>query len=168
MKQSFRSPRDHTEASGSQVVTRASRLQNTRQPSVHSQPQGASLQSASKSQQFALAYLTTEYPKTSHTFIRREILELERSGQPVIRLAIRESDSPAVDPADIVEHERTGLLVDAGDAAGLAQAIERVLSDPSLAQRLGNAGRERVLERYSWDRVVERLHCAYRELLTSG
>ncbi len=55
----------------------------------------------------ALAYLTTEYPKVSHSFIRREIAELERTGQCVLRLAIRVSDAKLADPADIKEFNRT-------------------------------------------------------------
>jgi len=47
-----------------------------------------------------LAYLTTEYPKTSHTFIRREIEGLERRGHHVLRLSVREAPDPVVDPAD--------------------------------------------------------------------
>jgi glycosyltransferase involved in cell wall biosynthesis len=40
---------------------------------------------------------------------------------------------------DIVEHERNGLLVAPGDARGLADAIERMLFEPGLAERLGAA-----------------------------
>lgn len=54
-----------------------------------------------------LAYLTTEYPKVSHTFIRREILELERRGHEVTRLAIRDSAGAIADPVDRQEQERT-------------------------------------------------------------
>jgi glycosyltransferase involved in cell wall biosynthesis len=54
-----------------------------------------------------LAYLTTQYPKVSHTFIRREICELERRGHSVLRLAIRAPDSAIVDPADVIEASRT-------------------------------------------------------------
>jgi len=43
---------------------------------------------------------------------------------------------------DLVEHERNGLLVDATDAVGLADALVRVLSDRSLAERLGANARE--------------------------
>jgi glycosyltransferase involved in cell wall biosynthesis len=43
---------------------------------------------------------------------------------------------------DIVEHDRTGLLVDPGDAAALADAVERVLVEPGLAERLGTAARD--------------------------
>jgi colanic acid/amylovoran biosynthesis glycosyltransferase len=39
-----------------------------------------------------LAYLTTEYPKVSHTFIRRELLEMERRGHDVVRMTLRIGD----------------------------------------------------------------------------
>lgn len=45
----------------------------------------------------------------------------------------------------VLEHERTGLLVPEGDAAALAAAIERLMLDPALADRLGASARERAL-----------------------
>jgi glycosyltransferase involved in cell wall biosynthesis len=45
----------------------------------------------------------------------------------------------------VIEHERTGLLVPEGDADALATAIERLLLDPALADRLGASARERAL-----------------------
>lgn len=54
-----------------------------------------------------LAYLTTQYPKVSHTFIRRELRELEERGHYVLRLAIRPADSAIVDPADLEEAGKT-------------------------------------------------------------
>lgn len=54
-----------------------------------------------------VAYLTTEYPKVSHAFIRREIAELERRGHHVERLSVRPPGGPLVDPADRAEAERT-------------------------------------------------------------
>ena len=47
-----------------------------------------------------IAYLTTTYPSVSHTFIRRELRELERRGHEILRLAIRRPNTPAVDPLD--------------------------------------------------------------------
>jgi glycosyltransferase involved in cell wall biosynthesis len=44
----------------------------------------------------------------------------------------------------------TGLLVPPGDAGALAAALGRVLDDPVLAARLSFAGRQRVLERFTW------------------
>jgi glycosyltransferase involved in cell wall biosynthesis len=54
-----------------------------------------------------LAYLTPQYPKVSHTFIRRELRELERRGHRIMRLAIRRADSAIVDPEDFEELSRT-------------------------------------------------------------
>ena len=54
-----------------------------------------------------LAYLTTQYPKVSHTFIRRELLEIERRGHQVLRLAIRAPSTPLVDPIDQSELAKT-------------------------------------------------------------
>ena len=59
-----------------------------------------------------IAYLTNQYPAVSHTFIRREILELERRGHEVIRLTIRTSRTPLVDPLDQDEAHRTLALLD--------------------------------------------------------
>ena len=38
---------------------------------------------------FRIAYLINQYPKTSHTFIRREILALERQGFTILRIALQ-------------------------------------------------------------------------------
>ncbi len=54
-----------------------------------------------------LAYLTTHYPAVSHTFIRRELIELERRGHHVLRLAIRRAAGPLPDPADRAEQSKT-------------------------------------------------------------
>lgn len=54
-----------------------------------------------------LAYLTTQYPSVSHTFIRREVLEIERRGHTVLRLAIRPAGAELVDPADQEEQRKT-------------------------------------------------------------
>jgi glycosyltransferase involved in cell wall biosynthesis len=58
---------------------------------------------------------------------------------------------------DWCEDGRTGLLVPVGDTDGLAAAIARVLRDDDLARRLGQAGWERVAERYAFDDYVRAL-----------
>jgi len=55
--------------------------------------------------------------------------------------------------AETVLHDETGLLVDAHDPAEVADALIALLRDPERARRLGQAGRQRALER-SWDRMV--------------
>ena len=54
----------------------------------------------------------------------------------------------------------TGLLVPPGDVEALAAALEKVVSDPALAERLGARGRRRVLEEFGWERVAERVEAA--------
>ena len=54
-----------------------------------------------------IAYLTTTYPSVSHTFIRREIHELERRGHKILRLALRPTDAKLIDPLDQEEVDKT-------------------------------------------------------------
>ena len=61
-----------------------------------------------------VAYLINHYPKVSHSFIRREILALERLGVPVLRIAVRGWDDPSPDTADRAERERTRYLLRGG------------------------------------------------------
>jgi len=55
-----------------------------------------------------------------------------------------------------------GLLVPPGDPSALAAALGRVLDDPGLRERQGQAGRERVLERFTWRRCAEATVVHYR------
>lgn len=50
---------------------------------------------------------------------------------------------------EMMEHERSGLLVEAGDAEALARALERVLVSPQERQRLGDAGRAVYASRFT-------------------
>ncbi len=54
-----------------------------------------------------VAYLINQYPKVSHTFIRREILEMERQGVDVQRFSLRGWDAEVVDTQDRIEQEKT-------------------------------------------------------------
>jgi glycosyltransferase involved in cell wall biosynthesis len=58
---------------------------------------------------------------------------------------------------EIVEPGRTGILVARGDVRELALAIGRLIDNPVLARAMGEAGRERVTECFSWDVVSRRL-----------
>lgn len=71
-----------------------------------------------------IGYLVNQYPKVSHTFIRREILALERQGFAVTRLALRGWAEAAPDPEDQTEQSRTHYLL-RGGAAALASAVVR-------------------------------------------
>lgn len=72
--------------------------------------------------------------------------------------------------AEAVVDERTGLLVPADDPAALALALERVIRDPSLRARLGDAGPARVAEGFLPDQMVasyERLYARVQDELAS-
>jgi glycosyltransferase involved in cell wall biosynthesis len=68
-------------------------------------------------------------------------------------------------PGEILENNKTGLLVPSGDSRALAYGITRILSDSALAQRLAQAAREVAIVRYSPKRRSETLLAEYRELL---
>jgi len=58
-----------------------------------------------------IAYFVNQYPKVSHSFIRREIKALERQGNEVARYALRTDTSELVDQEDKVELEKTHYLL---------------------------------------------------------
>jgi glycosyltransferase involved in cell wall biosynthesis len=66
--------------------------------------------------------------------------------------------------AEILEDDAQALLVPAGDAEALAATLTRLLGDPALRARLGEAGRRLVLERYSGARLAAALEAHYSRL----
>ena len=58
-----------------------------------------------------------------------------------------------------------GLRVRAGDVGELTAALQQVLDSPALAERLGRAGRRRVLDRYTWRSTAQRTADWYAEIL---
>jgi lipopolysaccharide/colanic/teichoic acid biosynthesis glycosyltransferase/glycosyltransferase involved in cell wall biosynthesis len=67
---------------------------------------------------------------------------------------------------DAVHDGVTGILVPPGDAVALADAIRKLLKDPELRQRMGKAGRERVLRDFRPEPIWEALYQEYMELLS--
>jgi len=63
---------------------------------------------------------------------------------------------------DIIEDDVSGLLVPPADPQALAEAIERVARDPAYAQRLADAGRERLRTHFSWDVITKQWDAVYR------
>jgi glycosyltransferase involved in cell wall biosynthesis len=59
----------------------------------------------------------------------------------------------------------TGLLVPPDDPGALAGAIGRLLDDPGLRQRLGSAGRERVVRRFTWQVTAAGTAACYQAIL---
>jgi PEP-CTERM/exosortase A-associated glycosyltransferase len=55
---------------------------------------------------------------------------------------------------ELIVHNQTGILFPAGDPVALSRAIEDVLSDPALMNRLGKQGMTYVLENKTWDETT--------------
>jgi glycosyltransferase involved in cell wall biosynthesis len=92
----------------------------------------------------------------------RALTEAMISGLPVVASAVN-------GVPEVVEHERTGLLVPPDDAEGVAEAVIRLIDDPALARRLGSAARRRVVPEFGADVMVERIAALYeRELAGSS
>lgn len=72
-----------------------------------------------------VAYLVNQYPATSHSFIRREIVALEAQGVLVERFSIRPPPAQLVDPGDVAEQAKTREVLRAG-ALGLLKALVAV------------------------------------------
>ena len=73
-----------------------------------------------------IAYVINQYPKVSHTFIRREILALERQGFHILRIALQGWDAELADEEDQQERTQTRYVLQAG-ALPLLWAILRTL-----------------------------------------
>ncbi|KAE9630637.1 glycosyltransferase [Parasedimentitalea maritima] len=82
-----------------------------------------------------IAYVLNTYPQPSHSFIRREVQALERQGVEVLRLAMRASDTPLVDPGDLEEAERTSYVLRTGAARLLAGFLAEVARAPRRSWR---------------------------------
>jgi glycosyltransferase involved in cell wall biosynthesis len=65
---------------------------------------------------------------------------------------------------EVVENGVTGLVVPRGDSKALARAIGSLLADPERRRRMGQAGRERALRLFDWDRSAEQFEEIYREV----
>ncbi|WOD39052.1 glycosyltransferase [Nodosilinea sp. E11] len=91
-----------------------------------------------------VAYLVNQYPKVSHSFIRREIAALEAQGLTIARFSIRSCADELVDPDDIKELAKTQIVLDHPRSKLLLTIARVVLQRPmafvaalSLAFQLG-------------------------------
>ena len=77
-----------------------------------------------------IAYLINQYPKVSHTFIRREILEAERRGVEVQRFALRGWDADVADEQDRLERTRTTYTLKDGLLPLLGAVMRTAMTQP--------------------------------------
>jgi glycosyltransferase involved in cell wall biosynthesis len=85
-------------------------------------------------------------------------IEALAAGRPVV--ATRVGGVP-----DVVQEGDDGFLVEPGATDDLADRLAQLARDPELRERMGRAGRERVLPRYAVERLVDDVDRLYRSLL---
>ena len=62
----------------------------------------------------------------------------------------------------IVKDRETGILVEERNVAELAAALVTLLTNKSKRQRFGQAGRERILNELTWEKVIEQIKEVYQ------
>lgn len=82
-----------------------------------------------------IAYIINQYPKVSHSFIRREILALERQGAQIQRIALRGWDAPTPDPQDREEMMRTNYVLRRGPLFALGAVLAMLMLAPARFAR---------------------------------
>jgi glycosyltransferase involved in cell wall biosynthesis len=98
------------------------------------------------------------------------LLPSVNEGTPVSVIESLAAQRPAVatrvgGTPDVIRDGVDGFLVDVGDADALSDRLAELAADPERRARMGAAGRERVLERYAVERLVDDIDGLYRSLL---
>ena len=66
---------------------------------------------------------------------------------------------------EVIEPFQTGLLIEPGNPSALAEAVERLLSNPSQIEKMGKAAQERALEFFTIEKSAQNYLNMYREVL---
>ena len=89
----------------------------------------------------------------------RSVVEAMAAGLPVV--AYQWGALP-----ELIEEGETGYLLPLGDVAGVSRRVEQLAENPSLRQRLGEAGRRAAVSRYDVSVTRERLEQVMRHILS--
>lgn len=89
--------------------------------------------------------------------VPRSLIEAAAAGLPIVT-----TDTPGC--RDIVENGVNGFLVPVRDSNALAEALRKILEAPTLASRMGEAGRAKALAEFDERLVFEKTVGVYREL----
>lgn len=88
----------------------------------------------------------------------RVILEAMLMARPVVAFDV-------VGPSELVEDKVTGFLLKDSGWDGVAEAVDALISDADMMERMGWAGRQRVVERFSIDKYIKGVHGVFEEVL---
>lgn len=86
------------------------------------------------------------------------LLEAMAAGLPVVATAV--GGTP-----EVVQNGQTGILVPPGDHQSLAIALERLITEPDLRLKMGQAGLNRIQQAFTDEQMVEKYHNLYFQLI---
>ena len=97
----------------------------------------------------------------------------DNEGVPLLLIEAGLANKPVVSTrvgsvGDVVEDGVTGLLVEREDHEALRHAVERLVRDPALRERMGLAGHQRAAEKFTTDLAVSAHAEMYRRLVTDA
>jgi L-malate glycosyltransferase len=70
--------------------------------------------------------------------------------------------------AEAVEDGISGFIVPVDDPVALSAAVIRLISNPSQAKAMGEAGRNLVMEKFTTEAMMSKIAACYKDLLASG
>ncbi len=110
-----------------------------------------------------------EYHKSFDVFASLSVLDSESFGVSLVEAMA--CGKPAVVSAvgglkEVAVDKHTALFVPKNDERATANTILRLLNDEALSRKLGDAGRQRVLELYDWNKNLDHIEQLYAEVLT--
>jgi glycosyltransferase involved in cell wall biosynthesis len=86
-----------------------------------------------------------------------KVAEALSAGLPTVATSAAHAGIPGLRPG---EH-----LLQANDPAGFSEAVVRLLGDPALGRRLGEAGHRFIVEGFGWNRALDLLEAGYRRCI---
>lgn len=84
------------------------------------------------------------------------VLEAMAAGKAIVATGVG-------DNSFVIDHDRTGQIVDVGDVEGMASAL-RLMTDPGVRARLGAAAQQAFSERFTLDRMVRAYETLYSDV----
>jgi glycosyltransferase involved in cell wall biosynthesis len=69
---------------------------------------------------------------------------------------------------EILEHNKTGLLMNPGDSHSLAEHVNFLLQHPDIAERIGKEAQKTVLTKYRWENIAKETVFIFRKHLENS
>ena len=90
-----------------------------------------------------------------------KLFEYMAAGKAIVATALNQA-------AEVIQDGHNGLLVEAGDVNGFAEAMLTLLNNPNERDRLGQNARRQAVEQYSWEQYTRRLEEIYLNVLRNA